>query len=435
MFVDEARIYVKAGSGGHGAVSFHHEKYRPMGGPDGGGGGIGGSVWAEATRDTDTLAEFSHHRHWRAENGRPGEGNNRHGANGEDLVIKVPVGTQVRNEGGDLLADLSFDGQRACLAAGGKGGRGNAVFATPRRKSPRFAEKGDPGEEGWLSLELKLIADVGLVGLPNAGKSTLVSHASMARPRIADYPFTTLNPVLGVVPAGEESPDEEDEGFILADLPGLIEGAHEGKGLGLRFLRHVERTKLLLHLVDLAAPGPPSCLEAYELISRELESYDEALAGKPRLVAGNKIDVAPPETVEEVRKAMQAMGLEFHAISALTGEGMDELMEAIGHRLKELRDEGEKAGQAEPAEERTLYKYRPRKGRGYEIIREEDGFRVTGEAVEKLVERTDLENQEAVAYLQRKLRTMGVEEALEREGVLEGDAVYIGDEVFDYYPD
>ncbi len=336
MFVDEARIFVKAGSGGNGAVSFHHEKFRPMGGPDGGGGGTGGSVWAEATRDTDTLAEFSHHRHWRAESGRPGEGNNRHGANGEDLVIFVPVGTQVRNEEGGLLADLSCDGQRACLAKGGHGGRGNAVFATSRRKAPHFAEKGEPGEEGWLSLELKLIADVGLVGLPNAGKSTLVSHASMARPRIADYPFTTLNPVLGVVPAGE-GPEEEETGFVMADLPGLIEGASEGKGLGLQFLRHVERTKLLLHLLDLAAPGPPSCLEAYEMISRELESYDEALAGKACLVAGNKIDIAPPETAEEVRKAMQAMGVEFYPISALTGEGMDELMAAIGRRLKELR--------------------------------------------------------------------------------------------------
>ncbi len=434
MFVDEARIYVKAGSGGHGAISFHHEKYRPMGGPDGGGGGTGGSIWAEATNDTDTLVEFSHHHHWRAEHGKPGEGNDRHGANGADLFIRVPVGTQVRDEEGNLLADLSFDGQRACLARGGKGGKGNAAFATPRRKTPRFAEKGDPGEESWLDLELKLIADVGIIGLPNAGKSTFITRASMARPRIADYPFTTLEPVLGVVPS-REGEDDGESGFVLADLPGLIEGAHEGKGLGLRFLRHVERTKLLLHLLDLAAPAPPSCLEAFETINKELASYDEALAGKPRLVAGNKIDQATPEQVEEIREAMVARGIEIFPISALTGEGIPELLDTLNGKLRELRLVKEEAKREEPGTERTVYKYRPKSGKGFEITREEDGFRVKGIGVEKLVARTDLGNPEAVAYLQKRMRTLGIEEELQKQGAREGDAVYIGDEAFDYYPD
>lgn len=432
MFVDEARIFVKAGDGGRGAVSFHREKYRPHGGPDGGSGGAGGSVWAEASRDADTLAEFSHRRHWKAEPGRPGEKNDRHGADGEDLVIRVPLGTQVRDAEGRLLADLSSDGQRACLARGGRGGKGNARFATSRRKAPRFAEKGEPGEEGWLDLELKLLADVGIVGLPNAGKSTLISRASMARPRIADYPFTTLEPVLGVVAARE---DEGDEGeFVLADLPGLVEGAHAGRGLGLRFLRHAERTRLLLHLLDLAAedPGP---LEAFEVIDGELESYGRGLAGKPRIVAGSKLDLADPGRVEEVREALAARGVVLHPVSALSGEGLEELMAALRRALREERGEGGSGAEPGSDGERTVYRFRPRAGGGLEVVREGDGFRVRGERAEKLVARTDLGNYEALAWLQKRLRGLGVEEELKRLGAEEGDAVFIGDEVFDYYPD
>ena len=407
-------------------MSFHREKYRPLGGPDGGDGGRGGSVWLVASGEENTLARFRQNRHYRAQNGRPGEGNNRRGADGEDVFIPVPLGTQVRKEDGTLLADLAFEGQKFLLAEGGRGGRGNASFANPRRRSPRFAEKGDRGEEGWFKLELKILADVGIIGLPNAGKSTLLSRCSMARPRVADYPFTTLEPVLGVVE------DSQGESFILADLPGLIEGAHEGKGLGQRFLRHAERNLLLLQLLDLADPGPPSPLEAFEILQRELESYGQGMAEKPRVVAGNKTDLAPPHVVEEMRREMESRGLEFHAVSALTGEGLEELMDSLARRVRELK---EACGREAAVEERVVHRFRPRPRDGFRVLREEEGFRVEGEGVERLVARTDLNNPEALARLQRRLRELGVEDELSKQGAKEGDQVIIGEEVFDFYPE
>lgn len=426
MFIDEAKIHVKGGDGGRGCVSFHREKYRPLGGPDGGDGGAGGSVYLEASPHKNTLIEFTRKRHFRAKNGLPGEGNNRHGASGEDLVVFVPVGTQVRDENNNLLADLSFPQQRVLVAKGGRGGRGNASFATPQRKSPRFAEKGEGGEERWIFLELKLLADVGVVGLPNVGKSTLISRVSHARPRVADYPFTTLEPVLGVVWVSEDS------SFVIADLPGLIAGAHEGKGLGTRFLRHVERTKLLLHLLDLSGLARDEPLRAFEQINGELEAYDASLANKPQLVVGNKIDIAPAENVERTREAIEERGFEFFPISALTGEGLESLLLRVAERLRELEEEAEEVSLPQA---RMLYKYQPSQKRGFEIVPEEGGFRVRGEAVERMVAMTDLENPEAVLFLQRRLRRLGVEKELEKLGAQPGDPVYIGEAVFDYYPD
>jgi GTP-binding protein len=342
------------------------------------------------------------------------------------LVVFVPVGTQVRDENNNLLADLSFPQQRVLVAKGGRGGRGNASFATPQRKSPRFAEKGEGGEERWIFLELKLLADVGVVGLPNVGKSTLISRVSHARPRVADYPFTTLEPVLGVVWVSEDS------SFVIADLPGLIAGAHEGKGLGTRFLRHVERTKLLLHLLDLSGLARDEPLRAFEQINGELEAYDASLANKPQLVVGNKIDIAPAENVERTREAIEERGFEFFPISALTGEGLESLLLRVAERLRELEEEAEEVSLPQA---RMLYKYQPSQKRGFEIVPEEGGFRVRGEAVERMVAMTDLENPEAVLFLQRRLRRLGVEKELEKLGAQPGDPVYIGEAVFDYYPD
>ncbi|MBC7247814.1 MAG: GTPase ObgE [Actinobacteria bacterium] len=424
MFIDEAEIRVRGGDGGHGCVSFHREKYRPLGGPDGGDGGRGGSVILRASPSVNTLVEFTRRRHYRAGSGRNGSGNNRHGADGKDLVLQVPVGTQVRDEQGRLLADLSFAGSEAVVAAGGRGGRGNAAFATSTRRAPDFAEKGERGEEKWIRLELKLLADVGVVGLPNVGKSTLIARVSAARPRIADYPFTTLEPALGVVSLGEEG------SFVMADLPGLIAGAHQGRGLGLRFLRHVERTAVLLHLLDVsvAATTPPAA--ALETILDELREYSPRLVEKPQVVAGNKIDVADPAYLEEARRAAVERGWEFHAVSALTGEGVDGLMWRLGGMVEKARGEavcGER-------DERVVYSFSPEREPGFRVIREEMGFRVVGEQVERLVRRMDLSNPHALAYVQERLRRMGVEEELLKAGAAEGDAVIIGDRVFDFLP-
>ncbi|MBX6423756.1 GTPase ObgE [Thermosulfurimonas sp. F29] len=321
-FVDRVKIHVKAGDGGHGCVSFRREKYVPRGGPDGGDGGDGGDVILVADSQLHTLYDFYHRVHFRAENGRPGMGKKMTGRDGEDLILRVPVGTVVRDaETGEILGDLVQPGQRLVVARGGKGGRGNARFATPTNQAPRYAEPGKPGEERWLVLELKLIADVGLVGLPNAGKSTLLSRISAARPKIADYPFTTLQPNLGVVSLSDERT------FVVADLPGLIEGAHQGVGLGLEFLRHVERTRVLLQLVDAASPDP---LHDFEVVEREMAHYQPELLRKPRAVALNKIDLIPERAVlNPVREKIEARGHPVYLISAATGEGIRELLEGL----------------------------------------------------------------------------------------------------------
>ncbi len=324
MFVDTARIYVKAGDGGKGAVSFRREKYVPAGGPDGGDGGDGGDVIVEADGSMLTLMDFRHRKRYRAENGHPGAGADKHGRNGAGEVVRVPPGTVVRDAAtGEVVADLVSPGQSAVVARGGKGGRGNARFATPRRQAPRYAQPGIAGEERWLELELKLLADVGLVGLPNVGKSTLISWMSAARPKIADYPFTTLVPNLGVVDVGD------GRSFVVADIPGLIEGAHGGAGLGHEFLRHVERTRVLVHVLDLAAEERDP-VHDFEVIEDELRLYSPELATRPTVVAANKIDLPQARgRLGRVREALAARGLEVHAISAVTGEGVRELVGAL----------------------------------------------------------------------------------------------------------
>jgi GTP-binding protein len=322
MFVDRVVIYVKGGDGGRGMVSFHREKYVPRGGPDGGDGGDGGSVIIRAVAGTDSLAGVTHRKHWRAHPGAPGGGSNKAGRNGHDLVIAVPPGTVVRDrDRGNILRDLTEEGQEVIVALGGRGGRGNAHFATPTDRAPRYAEPGEPGEERWVVLELKLIADVGIIGLPNAGKSTLLSRLTRAQPEIADYPFTTKHPNLGVVHLGG------DRQLVLADLPGLIEGAHEGVGLGLEFLRHVERTRVLLHLVEPLPSDGSDPLHNYRVVRGELEQHRRDLADKPEVVAVSKAELTGSS---EVRARLQSeLGRPVLALSAVTGQGCAEVLQAL----------------------------------------------------------------------------------------------------------
>src|SRR5579862_8630731 len=333
MFIDEAKIRVKAGDGGNGCMAFRREKFVPRGGPSGGDGGNGGDVVMESSERHNTLVHFRFNPEYKAERGRHGEGSNRKGHDGADVVLKVPVGTIVYDdETGERLHDFSQPDERVVIARGGRGGRGNARFATSTHQAPRECEPGRPGEERAYRLELKLLADVGLVGFPNVGKSTLISRISAARPKIADYPFTTLEPNLGVVTVGE-MPNEES--FVVADVPGLIEGAHLGQGLGTQFLRHIERTRLLVHLVDVSdASGRPDPVEDFKVINNELANFGNGLDQKPMVVAATKVDAANPDKLKKLSTYAKRRKLEFHAISAVTGEGIDELKWALAKRLR-----------------------------------------------------------------------------------------------------
>lgn len=334
MFIDRVKIRVKAGDGGNGVTAFRREKFVPRGGPSGGDGGIGGSVWLEATEGLNTLLHLRYNPEHKGERGRHGEGSNRHGKDGEDITVQIPVGTQVFDvESGDLVCDFTEAGQRFLAAKGGKGGWGNQHFATPTRRAPKFHYTGRPGEEKEFQLELKLIADVGLVGFPNAGKSTLISVISAAKPKIADYPFTTLEPNLGVVDLGDFNT------FVVADIPGLIEGASEGAGLGDRFLRHVERTKLMLHLVDVSSISGRDPVEDYEIINRELANYDENLATRPQIVVATKLDALDePERLENLREKAKEDGKDFLEISAVTNLGTKDLVNFVARKLEELKE-------------------------------------------------------------------------------------------------
>ncbi|MBN1824558.1 MAG: GTPase ObgE [Endomicrobiales bacterium] len=415
MFIDKARIFIAAGRGGDGCISFRREKYVPLGGPDGGNGGKGGDIYVESDSHLSTLLDFTRKSHFKAQPGQNGQGSDKFGKGGEDLVIYVPVGTVVhRNK--EALADLKEHGMKILAAEGGRGGRGNASFKTGKHTAPRIAEKGEPGEECVLELELKIIADVGLVGFPNAGKSTLLSRISAAKPKIADYPFTTLSPNLGVVRAGES------KSFVVADIPGLIEGAHEGKGLGDEFLRHIQRTKVLVHIVDLFGFDEKTAYQNYRAINQELSKHSKGLLKKPMVVAANKTDLTDSKTMlSQFKRNMK--GTDIYPISAVTGEGVKELLGAVSKVLGSAPDAEDVA--PEPVKK---YIYEPE----FAISKDGGTFVVKGKKVEKLASMTMFDNEEALRRFQNILRKMGVEQALEENGIKEGDSVRIGGMEFTY---
>ncbi len=421
MFIDIAKIKIKAGSGGNGAVSFRREKYVAAGGPDGGDGGKGGNVVFQVDDNLSTLADFRYKRKYAAQNGENGRGNRCFGRGGEDCVIRVPRGTLVKDaETGRLLADMSDD-EPQIVAKGGRGGWGNTHFATPTRQVPRFAKPGTPGEEFEVQLELKLLADVGLVGYPNVGKSTLVSVVSEAKPNIANYHFTTLTPVLGVVRMGEGS------SFVMADIPGLIEGAGEGVGLGHQFLRHVERCRLLVHIVDVAGSEGRDPKEDFEIINRELEKFNPELAQRPMLVAGNKCDLATDEQIEEFRQYAEGKGYSFFPIMAAIRYDVDPLLKKIQEMLQSLppvrRFEAEPAPQVEvETMENTQV----------QITRHDNVFMVEGKWLLQLINSVNFDDYESLQYFQRVLIQTGVIDALREAGCEEGDTVSMYDLEFDF---
>lgn len=425
-FIDRAVLHVAGGNGGHGCVSVHREKFKPLGGPDGGNGGNGGDVRLLADANVHTLLDFHHRPHQRAGNAKPGMGNNRSGASGQSLTLRVPPGTVVASKDGEVLADLEVAGSEFVVAPGGRGGLGNASLATSRRKAPGFALLGEPGEEATVVLELKSVADVGLVGFPSAGKSSLISVISAARPKIADYPFTTLVPNLGVVQAGEHT-------YTVADVPGLIPGAAQGKGLGLEFLRHVERTSVLVHVVDCATlePGrdPVSDIEA---LVHELDEYGD-LAQRATIVALTKIDVPEArELAEFVSADLRARGFEVYPVSAVTHEGLDRLKFGLGsavakHRLENPIDEAPRVIVTPKAIGRVEFVVRPDPD-------SEGGFIVEGTKPVRWIRQTDFSNDEAVGFLADRLAKLGVESALSKQGALPGCHVTIGDVSFGWEP-
>lgn len=418
MFIDQARIFVKGGDGGNGVVAFRREKYVPLGGPSGGDGGRGGSVVFIADEGMSTLMDFRYNRNFKASRGVHGQGKNMHGAKAEDLIVRVPVGTVIKDdENGEVMADLVSPGQEAIIANGGRGGKGNARFATHINKAPSFAENGAPGEECWVRLELKLLADAGLVGFPNAGKSTLISRISAARPKIADYPFTTLIPNLGVVET------RNHDSFVVADIPGLIEGAHEGAGLGHEFLRHIERTRVIIFVLDAAQTDERDIVEDYRILRRELELHNPELARRPYVIVANKMDI--PAASDNVLRLTQSLEDKVFRISAVTGEGIDELVDKIFELLQHNEIE-----EAHVGEERVVRRFEDEPA--FEINIVEGVFEVTGNRIEKLVVMTNLDNDDALKRFQRTIQHMGLDNELKARGIKPGDTVRIRDLEFIY---
>ncbi len=425
MFIDKAKINLKAGKGGDGAVAFRREIYVPAGGPAGGDGGNGGDIIFEVDEGMRTLMDFRYKKHYNASNGEDGKGKNMFGKAGEDLILRVPPGTIIREETtGYIIADLTDHKDSVVVAKGGRGGKGNTKFKTSTRQAPRFAIAGERGQELAVRLELKLIADVGLIGFPNVGKSTLLSVVTSAKPKIANYHFTTLTPNLGVVET------KYGDSFVLADIPGLIEGAHEGTGLGHEFLRHVERTKLLIHVLDVAGLEDRDPLEDFEKINQELYLYNEELAKKPQVVAANKTDIPDSHTnIEKLKSVLEEQKIEVFPISAATNQGLDELLSYVSKRLKEL----EKLEKETIVEEEKVYKYEDTEDRNYFEVNIEDGvYIVEGRFIERLVNSTNFEDMDSLSYFQKLLRDRGVIDKLKELGVNEGDLVRMYGIEFDY---
>ncbi|WP_047984030.1 GTPase ObgE [Ornithinibacillus californiensis] len=417
MFVDQVSVYVKAGDGGNGLVAYRREKYVPLGGPAGGDGGNGGDVVFRVDEGLNTLMDLRYNRHFKAKRGENGMSKNQHGKNSEPLIVSVPPGTTVIDEDTEqVIADLTIHGQEAIIAKGGRGGRGNSRFATPRNPAPDFAENGEPGDEKNIKVELKLIADVGLVGFPSVGKSTFLSVVSAAKPKIADYHFTTLAPNLGVVDTGDQ------RSFVLADLPGLIEGAHQGVGLGHQFLRHVERTRVIIHVIDMAGTEGRDPFDDYEKINTELREYDEKLITRPQIIAANKMDMPGAKENLELFKEQLGKDIPVYPVSALTKEGLRDILYAVADLLEQIP---KYAPQIEETEEKVVYRYQ-KEDKGFVINRDDDGaFVISGPKIEKLFKMTDFNRDEAVRRFARQMRSMGVDEELRKKGAEDGDTIRI----------
>ncbi|WP_163526470.1 GTPase ObgE [Halobacillus ihumii] len=424
MFVDQVKVFVKGGDGGNGLVAYRREKYVPMGGPAGGDGGNGGDVVFEVDEGLNTLMDFRYQHHFKAKRGENGMNQKQHGKNAQPLVVSVPPGTTVKDvETERVIADLTEHKQTAVIAKGGRGGRGNARFATPRNPAPEIAENGEPGEALDVQVELKLLADVGLVGFPSVGKSTFLSVVTAAKPKIADYHFTTLAPNLGVV----ESQDHRS--FVLADLPGLIEGAHEGIGLGHQFLRHIERTRLILHVIDMASLEGRDPYEDYVTINHELSSYDQRLDKRPQIIIANKMDI--PEAKENLASFKEKVGdVSIFPISTVTRDGLDELLYAVADRLEEIPKYEEQP--IEEVDERVVYKFEKEEA-PFKVTRADDGAYVLyGEKIESVFRRTDFSRDQSINRFARQMRGMGVDEELRKRGAKDGDTVRLLDYEFEF---
>lgn len=419
MFTDYVKITAKAGNGGNGAISFRREKYVAAGGPDGGDGGKGGDIYFEVDPDSNTLIDFRYKKKFKAENGKNGEGAHKYGKSGDDLYIKVPIGTIIRDaETKKILADLSREGQKELILSGGRGGKGNSHFATSTRQAPRFAQDGENGEEKELVLELKLLADVGLIGFPNVGKSTFLSMTTSATPKIADYHFTTLEPNLGVVKT------DYGDSFVIADIPGIIEGASEGTGLGLQFLRHIERTRLLLHVIDVSGSEGRNPVQDFYTINEELKKYSEKLSKRKQIVVANKIDVMQDENLyKDLEKVAKENKMEIFKISAATGQGVSELIKHVSEVLKTLPKEN----LIDDIDFTDKKVYTLKEDDEYTIEREEGKFVIKGEAVERIMRRVNIEDNESLYYFQKSLDNLGVNQKLKEMGIKEGDIVKICD--------
>ncbi len=422
MFTDYTKIIIKSGDGGNGAISFRREKYVAAGGPDGGDGGKGGDVYFVVDKDKNTLIDFRYNKKYKATNGENGSGAKCSGKSGEDIYIGVPIGTVLKdNETGKVIVDLSEPGQKELVLKGGRGGRGNQHFATSTRQVPRFAEDGEPGQEKEVILELKLLADVGLLGFPNVGKSTFLSTVTSARPKIANYQFTTLEPNLGVVKS------KDGTSFVIADIPGIIEGASQGVGLGLQFLRHIERTRLLLHLIDVSGSEGRNPVDDFNVINEELNNYSEKLANRKQIIVATKCDVSNQELLEQLENLAKEKNMEFFKISSVTGAGIENLLDYVSKLLKTLPKE-----ELVEKDERIIYTLEEDKD-SFTVTREKNKFIIKGEAVERIIRRVNIEDNESLYYLHKKLRELGVDEELKKQGINEGDIVRIANYELEWY--